>query len=167
MNNKKTKLVSCKSSSVLEEKKSKILPNKELNQTININEKSTKLIKSQSTNDIKLSIQSIITNTKKKESIPSPSKPKSVTISQTILKKPINKNLQKPSIKTEPTTNSSLNVVIKQEPSPQPSNNTTTSVSISNLKKIPKKSIPPKIEEKYSRLSISSSSLNRNSIRVK
>jgi len=38
VNNKKTKLVSYKSSSVLEEKKSKILPNKELNQTITMNE---------------------------------------------------------------------------------------------------------------------------------
>ncbi len=37
MNNKKTKLVSYKSSSILEEKVSKNLPIKELNQTITVN----------------------------------------------------------------------------------------------------------------------------------
>jgi hypothetical protein len=136
----------------------------------------TKLIKSQSTNDIKSSITSTIANIKKKESNPSPSKPKSVTNnSQTILKKPINKNPQKISIKTEPSTNSPLNVSIKQEASPQSSssstiissNNTTTSVSINNLKKIPKKPLPPKVEEKRSRSLMPASSLNRNSIQVK
>jgi len=40
VNNKKTKLISYKSSSVLEEKISKNLPIKELNQTVTINENS-------------------------------------------------------------------------------------------------------------------------------
>jgi hypothetical protein len=131
----------------------------------------TKLIKSQSTNDIKPSVQSLINHTKKKESVPSPSKTKSVVNSQNILKKSINKNPSKILIKTEstttPTVKSPITVIVKQESSPQssttiiPSNSTTPSVSISNLKKIPKKPAPPKVEEKRSHSLMPSSSSTR------
>ncbi|CAF4014777.1 unnamed protein product [Rotaria sp. Silwood2] len=185
VNPKPTKLVSYKSSSVIEAKITKALPIKESNQTTTNNDNaenlslskphtSTKLIKSQSTNDIKPSIQCTINNTKKKEPALSPSTPKPVTNIQNGLKKSINKNPQKPSIKTEQasisTSKSPSNIIIKQESLSQPSstnisNNTNTSVPINNLKKIPKKPQPPPIIEKHSRSSISSSSLNRNSIR--
>ncbi|CAF0828106.1 unnamed protein product [Rotaria sordida] len=198
VNSKSSKLVSHKSSSILETKTTKNLSTKESNQpttttTTTNNDKtenlslsktrpSTKLIKSQSTNDIKSSIQSILNNTKKKEQILSPSKPKPVTNTQNGLKKSINKNSQKSSIKTEQTltstTKSSSNIIIKQESSSQSSsstnissNNTNTSIPKNNFKKIPKKPLPPPpppIVEKHSRSSISSStssSLNRNSIR--
>lgn len=193
--NKKPKLVPHKSSSVLEEKGSKNLPIKESNQTINITQSkihrqtgdilfnyynsldssslkprpSTKLTKSQSTNDVKSSIPSTITNTKKKETVSSPSKVKLTTNSQNVLKKPVNKVSLKTSIKSESTLNlaikSPLNVTIKQEPSSQPTstNNTTSSVSINNLKKIPKKLAPAKVEEKRSHSVIPSSSSNRKS----
>ncbi|CAF0871557.1 unnamed protein product [Rotaria sordida] len=200
VNSKSSKLVSHKSSSILETKTTKNLSTKESNQpttttTTTNNDKtenlslsktrpSTKLIKSQSTNDIKSSIQSILNNTKKKEQILSPSKPKPVTNTQNGLKKSINKNSQKSSIKTEQTltstTKSSSNIIIKQESLSQSSsstnissNNTNTSIPKNNFKKIPKKPLPPPpppppIVEKHSRSSISSStssSLNRNSIR--
>ncbi|CAF4923494.1 unnamed protein product [Rotaria sp. Silwood1] len=186
VNSKPTKSVLCKSSLVIESKITKTLPIKESNQTTTINDNtdnlsslkpraSRKIIKSQSTNDIKPSIQTTINNTKKKESAPSPSKPKLVTNIQNGLKKPINKNSQKSSIKTEQTSTSTnkspSNIIIKQESLLQPSStntastDTNTSVLINNLKKIPKKPQPPPVVEKYSRSSISSSSLNRNSIR--
>jgi hypothetical protein len=74
-------------------------------------------------------------------------------------------------IKTESTTTvpivkSPLNIISKQKSSSQPSSTITPSVSINDLKKIPKKPLPPKIEEKRSRSSMSSSSLDRNLIRV-
>ncbi|CAF5161206.1 unnamed protein product, partial [Rotaria sp. Silwood1] len=171
---------------VIESKITKTLPIKESNQTTTINDNtdnlsslkpraSRKIIKSQSTNDIKPSIQTTINNTKKKEPAPSPSKPKPVANIQNGLKKPINKNSQKPSIKTEQTSTSTnkspSNIIIKQESLLQPSStntastDTNSSVPINNLKKIPKKPQPPPVVEKYSRSSISSSSLNRNSIR--
>jgi hypothetical protein len=200
---KKPKLVSHKSSSIVDEKPSKTLVIKESNQTIPANENiesmnnnlfflihiyslhpsvskprsSTKLIKSQSTNDIKSSSQSITINIKKKESAPIPSKTKSITNSQIVLKKSINKNPPKTSIKTEPTSISTVksppNVIIKHESFSQPSstiispNNSTTTVSINNLKKIPKKLVSTTVTDKRSRSSMPPSSLNQKSIQVR
>ncbi|CAF5214913.1 unnamed protein product, partial [Rotaria magnacalcarata] len=174
----------------LKGKVSKILPIKESNQTIIANDNtanlslskvrtSTKLVKSQSTNDIKTSIQSTTSSIKKKEPITSPSKTKLVTNLQNVSKKTINKNPSKPSNKTEQTVTSIVkspsNNIIKQELLSQSqsssssssstntcSNNANTSVPITNLKKIPRKPVPTlpssTVVGKQSRPSISSSS---------
>lgn len=140
---------------------------------------STKLVKSQSTNDIRASIQPKICNTKRKESVPSPTKPKLTATQQNATKKTLNKSVPNPSIKTEKKltsiAKSPSSTTIKQEPLSQPtlantsSNNASASTTINNLKKIPKKPLPTPSStavEKRSRTSTSSSSSNRNSIRV-
>ncbi|CAF1457460.1 unnamed protein product [Adineta steineri] len=182
-NIKKPKLVSSKSSTVVEGKIIKTSSN----QPITVSEiienspstkprsSTTKLIKSQSTNDIKSSSQPTTMNTKKKEIVPSPSKIKTVISSQNASKKSIIKNPHKISIKTEQTSativKSPSTVVIKRESLSQPStssisptNTTITSASINNLKKIPKKKVlPSSVIEKRSRSSMPSPSLKKNS----
>ena len=122
-----------------------------------------KLVKSQSTNDIK-SAAAAVAATKKKEVTPLPLKTKINLNPQVVIKKTITKIPGKPSIKPEPTSTSTVksppNTSIKQEPSPPPpppstatnttSNNISSSASINSLKKIPKKPIPAKGEEKRS-----------------
>ncbi|CAF1319016.1 unnamed protein product [Adineta steineri] len=181
-NIKKPKLVPSKSSTVVEGKIIKTSSN----QPITVSEiienspstkprsSTTKLIKSQSTNDIKSSSQPTTMNTKKKEIVPSPSKIKTVISSQNASKKSIIKNPHKISIKTEQTSTtivkSPSTVVIKRESLSQPStssisptNTTTTSASINNLKKIPKKKVlPSSVIEKRSRSSMPSPSLKKN-----
>ncbi|CAF3402027.1 unnamed protein product [Rotaria sp. Silwood1] len=159
--NKKIPLTSStKQSSIAEEKPTKHLPIKDANSTVsstsNINgstddssiSKARPSSKLKPDHDSKPSTQSSTTShIKKKEPIPSPSK----NNTQIPIKKPIqiptNKTSQKPSIKIEQTsTNKSpSNINIKRESSPNvtSSNSTTSTVSISSLKKIPKKVAPP------------------------
>ncbi|CAF4911970.1 unnamed protein product, partial [Rotaria sp. Silwood1] len=159
--NKKIPLTSStKQSSITEEKPTKHLPIKDANSTVsstsNINgstddssiSKARPSSKLKPDHDSKPSTQSSTTShIKKKEPIPSPSK----NNTQIPIKKPIqiptNKTSQKPSIKIEQTsTNKSpSNINIKRESSPNvtSSNSTTSTVSISSLKKIPKKVAPP------------------------
>lgn len=136
---------------------------------------STKLIKSRSTNDIKSVAQIAVINNKKKEFIVSPTKTKPTSNVQNGLKKTINKNLSKVSLKAEQPstlmTKSPSKISMKQEPFSQVSlanvsSTNTKPPTINNLKKIPKKPIPPLAVEKRSRSSMPSVVSNRNAIRV-
>ena len=111
----------------------------------------TKLVKSQSTNDIK---SSTVAMTKKKEFNPSPFKTKINLNPQVVLKRAINKIPAKTSIKPESTSTSLVKSPstssIKQElPAPSTATN-TSAASINNLKKIPKKPVATKVEGKRS-----------------
>lgn len=118
-----------------------------------------KLIKSQSTTNINPSTSTTI---KKKDPTASPSKVKTASNSQTATRKTINPNPVKKSLKPELTSmiagRSPLNLNVKLESSPQPS-----SMAISNLKKIPKKPVIAKTEEKRSHSLKPSLSSNRHS----